>query len=93
MIDTEESISEQMRMALATYTGSITKCPAGKPRGKGVKFAKRNRNDRWLNGHRNDVAEKDMRAERRQLRMTRAQRERIAIRNAAIKRRIGIVAH
>jgi hypothetical protein len=89
MNDTEENICEQMRTALATYTGPITKCPAGKPRGKGSKFAKRNRTDRWLNLHRNDVAEKDTKAESRRLRMARAQRERIAIGNAAIKRRIG----
>jgi hypothetical protein len=46
MNDTEENICEQMRMALATYTGPITKCPAGKPRGNAVEFAKRNRTDR-----------------------------------------------
>jgi hypothetical protein len=89
MNDTEENIREQMRMALATYTGPITKCPAGKPRGKAVKFAKPNRPNRWLNLHRNDVAEKDTKAESRRLRMARAQRERTATRNAAIKRRIG----
>jgi hypothetical protein len=105
MNHTEENIREQMRTALATYTGPITKCPAGKPRGKSGKFAKWNRpnrwlnlhrNDvaekntnRWLNLHRNDVAEKDTKAESRRIRMARAQRERTAIRNAAIKRRIG----
>jgi hypothetical protein len=105
MNDTEENIHEQMRMALATNTGPITKCPAGKPRGNAVRFAKRSRPNRWLNLHRNDVAEKntnrwlnlhcndvaekDTKAESRRLRMARAHRERIAIRNAAIKRRIG----
>ena len=62
--------------------------PAGKARGKVVKFTKRDDVDRWLSEHRKVVV-KDEKAKRRQLRKARAQRERIAKRNAAIRKRIG----
>jgi hypothetical protein len=88
MTETDTKISEQMRTALAAYSGPITKHPAGKSRGKVVKFTKRDRADRWLSAQRKDVV-KDEKAKRRQLRMVRAQRERIAKRNAAIRKRIG----
>jgi hypothetical protein len=88
MTETESKISEQMRTALATFTGSVTKCPAGKARGKVVKLTKRDHVDRWLSVHRKVVV-KDEKAKRRQLRKARAQRERIAKRNAAIRKRIG----
>jgi len=67
----------------------VAKCPAGKPRGKVVKSTKGDRADRWLSAHRNDFSIKDEKAERRRLRMARAERERIANRNAAIRKRIG----
>jgi hypothetical protein len=88
--ETHTKISVQMRTALTAYTGPITKCPAGKPRGKVVKL--RDAADRWLNKHRaSSLMIKDEKAERRKVRLARAQRERIANRNAAIRKRIGEV--
>jgi hypothetical protein len=103
---TEKKISEQMEIALAMFTGPITKYPAGKcgkvvtrksrdvgnvvigPESGGCRLAVKA--DRFPRRHRNDVvvAEK---AKRRRLRIARAHRERIAKRNAAIRKRIGEV--
>ena len=91
MKDTEENIRKQLRTASAAYTGPVTKCHAGKRRGKVVRFIKRDAGDRWLTTHPSDLPVKDENAERRRLRIARAERERIAIRNATIRRRIGEV--
>jgi hypothetical protein len=91
MTDSEKKIGEQMRTTLEKFTGPVTKYPAGKPRAKKVKFAKRDDADRWLNRHRNDVVIEDERSKRRRLRIERAQRERIAERNALVRKRIGEV--
>jgi hypothetical protein len=93
-METDTKISEQMRTALAAYAGyagPITKYPAGKPRGKVVNFTKRDEADHWLSVHRSDTLIRDEKAERRRLRLARAQRERIANGNAAIRKRIGEV--
>jgi hypothetical protein len=90
-METDTKISEQMRTALAAYTGPITKYPAGKPLGKVVNFTKRDEADHFLSVHRSDTPIRDERAERRRLRLARAQRERIANGNAAIRKRIGEV--
>ena len=91
MTETDTKISEQMRTALAAYTGPITKYPAGKSRGKVVHFTKRDEADGWLSVHRTDTLIRDEKAERQRLRLARAQRERIANRNGAIRKRIGEV--
>ena len=82
MNNTNYKTSEQMTKAIAAYSGPVTQCPPGEARAKPVKVV--DKAERWLEQHSNDV--KDPRAERRQMRMARAQRERIARRNAAITR-------
>jgi hypothetical protein len=88
MTNTKQKITDQIRTALATYTGPIKKCPPGKASGKIVK-SRRDAAERWLSAHGKDVLIKNEKAERRRLRLARAQRERIANRNAAIRKLIG----
>lgn len=89
MIENKAKLREQLAAALAAYTGPTTKCRAGEARGKVVNF--RDAADRWISSHRHSPLIKDEKAERRRVRSARAQRERIAKRNAAIKKRIGEV--
>ena len=48
------------------------------------------RAQQWLNGHRDDVPLRDEKAERRRRRMARAERARIAKRNASVRKRNGL---
>ena len=81
-------IETEMLEALAAYRGPVTKCPPGQARGADLP-RKEDRTQRWLNGHRGDVL-RDEKAERRRKRMARAERERIAKRNASVRKRNGL---
>jgi hypothetical protein len=81
-----KKIDDDAMKAVAANTGPVTRCPPGRacapePVGKPGEAA------RWLHEHRGDLPVIDPKAERRRRRMERAQRERIAARNAAILRR------
>ena len=79
-------IVSEMPEALAAYHGPVTKCPPGQARGADLP-RKEDRTQRWLNGHRGDVPLRDEKAERRRKRVARAERERIAKRNASVRKR------
>jgi hypothetical protein len=97
------TIDENTRKALADYTGPVTRCRPGRARAPAEKAAgmtgaappkkavvMNRATVEWLKQHRADQPTKDVKAERKRLRRARAQRERIASRNAAVrKRRIG----
>jgi hypothetical protein len=78
-------IETEMLKALATYNGPVTRCPSGKSRGADMP-KKEDRAKRWLNAHRDDVPLLDEKAEFRRQRMARAERDRIAERNAAVRK-------
>jgi hypothetical protein len=85
-------IETEMFLALAAYSGPVTRCRPGKARG--AEMPKREeRSTRWLNAHRGDVPLRDKKAERRKRRMARAERERIKQRNSAVRKRIGLLHH
>ena len=77
-------IEIEMLKVLATYTGPVIRCPPGKARGAEMPKSK-DRARQWLNGHRDDVPLRDEKAERRRKRMERAERARIAKRNASVR--------
>jgi hypothetical protein len=77
-------IEIEMLNALAAYSGRVKRCPPGKARGADLP-KKEGRNRNWLNGHCNDVTVRDDKAERRRQRMARAERARIAKRNAFVR--------
>ena len=74
-------IETEMLKALTAYTGPVTRCRPAKARGADLP-EEIGRAKRWLNGHRDDVPLRDEKAERRRRRLARAQRDRIAKRNA-----------
>jgi hypothetical protein len=82
------NITDQMRDALAAFTGPVAKCDPGQPRGKSVK--KPTRTAVWLEQHADDVPVRDPEAERRQRRIERAREKRIEKRNATIRKRTGV---
>ena len=82
-------IEIEMLKVLATYTGPVIRCPPGKARGAEMPKSK-DRAQQWLNGHRDDVPLRDEKAERRRQRMARAERARIAKRNASVRKRNGL---
>lgn len=94
----DDRITEEMRKAIAAYAGPATRCPPGHARGPASDKPDRDdgnrvtdlRADRWLNRHSNDRPVVDPKAERRRLRMARAQRGRIVKRNAAVRKRNGL---
>jgi hypothetical protein len=92
MIDvtTDEKIMEEMKQAISNYTGSVTRCPPGKARAPAEgAVLKKIASVEWLRQHRHIKPIADPDAMRRQTRIQRGQRSRIAERNAAIKRRLG----
>jgi hypothetical protein len=86
MNNTDDKTSEQIRQAIAAYGGPVTRCPPGEARAKLVKGADDAK--QWLKQHRNDEPVADPKEERRQMRMARMRRERIAKRNAPPLKRI-----
>jgi hypothetical protein len=78
-------IETEMLKALATYNGPVTRYRPGKARGAEMP-KNEDRAQQWLNGHRDDVPLRDEKAERRRRRMARAERDRIAKRNAAVRK-------
>jgi hypothetical protein len=79
---------EQFRQALTAYEGQVTRCPPGKPRAPTQKRVVRNASVEWLKQNRKVRPIRDKKAERRKLRMTHAQQQRIAKRNAALLKRV-----
>jgi hypothetical protein len=89
-VKTDEKIVEEMKQAISNYTGSVTRCPPGKARAPAeVAVLKKNASVGWLKQHRHIKSIMDPDAIRRQVRIQRGRRSRIAQRNAAIKKRLG----
>src|ERR1700674_4078216 len=84
-------IDQKMRKALADYTGPVTRCPPGLARAPAKYAAVTNDAVEWLKQHRAEKPTKDAKAERKRLRRARALQERIAMRNAAVRKQIGKV--
>jgi hypothetical protein len=81
-----KQIDDATTQAIAAYTGPVTRCPPGRACGP-EPVRKPREAARWLHEHRGDLRVVDQKTKRRRRRMERAQRERIATRNAAILRR------
>ena len=89
MSETDDNAIEQMRQAIAIYAGPVTRCPPGKARAPAEKkTVVRNASVEWLKQNRNARPIRDKKAERRKIRVTRAQQQRIAKRNAALLKRV-----
>jgi hypothetical protein len=84
-------IEIEMLKAVAAYSGPVRRCRPGKARGAETP-REEDRAQQWLNGHRDDVPLRDEKAERRRRRMARAERARIAQRNAFVRKRGGLNA-
>jgi hypothetical protein len=82
---TDKKITEQMKHAIATYVGPVTRCPTGRARAPSVATVVMNASVEWLKCHRGNRPIRDPKAERKRMRMARAERERIAKRNAAVR--------
>ena len=82
MKSNEKTIKE-MRQAIVTYTGPVTRYPPGKARAPAKSVVKKNTSDNCVKPI------PDRTAVRRQMRILRARQSRIAERNAAINRRLG----
>jgi hypothetical protein len=88
MNKTDDKTIEQMRQAIATYAGPVTRCPPGKARAPAEKTVMRNASVEWLKQNRNAQPIRDKKAEYRKMRMARAKQQRIAKRNAALLKRV-----
>jgi hypothetical protein len=82
-------IEIEMLKAVAAYSGPVKRCRPGKARGAETP-REEDRAQQWLNGHRDDVPLRGDKAERRRQRMARAERARIAKRNAFVRKRGGL---
>jgi hypothetical protein len=90
-MQTDNNIMEAMSKAIANYTGPVTRCPPGNARSKAAPVPiKADQSSRWLKRHRNERRITDPKGRRRRLRIARAQRERIAKRNAAVRKQRNI---
>jgi hypothetical protein len=88
MNETGGKITEQMRQALAAYTGPVTKCRSGNARAPSETVAGRNASVEWLRQNRHVRPVVDQKAVRRETRKARAQQQRIADRNAPLLGRL-----
>jgi hypothetical protein len=84
-------IETEMLKVVAAYTGPVTRCRPGKARAA-ERTKKEDRAQRWLNAHRSDAPLRDEKAECRRRRMAHAERDRIAKRNAMVRKRDGLDA-
>ncbi len=84
----EDDTKEQMRRAVTAYTGPVTRCPPGKARAQAAKVLVMNRSVEWLKQNRRAQPIRDKKIVRRRIRMSRAQQQRIAKRNATILKQI-----
>ena len=71
---------------IAASSGPVTRCPPGRARAPEATNKKRDHAGKWLSRHSSDKSVIGPREKRRRLRMARAERDRIAKRNAAVKR-------
>ena len=86
---TKIQIEIEMMKALADYSGPVKRCRPGKARGADLP-KKDDHAQQWLNAHRRNTPIRDNKAERREWRMARAERERIAKRKASVRKRSGL---
>ena len=84
-------IEIEMMKAIAAYSGPVKRCRPGKARAADPP-KKHDRAQQWLNGHGGNLPLRDKTAERRKLRVERAERERIEQRNTAVRKRNGLRA-
>jgi hypothetical protein len=82
-------IDTEMLNALAAYHGRVERCRPGKARGADLP-KKHDRAQQWLNAHLKDAPLRNKKAERRKLRIERAERERITKRNAHVRKHSGL---
>jgi hypothetical protein len=83
MNKTDENTTEQMRQAIATYAGPVTRCPPGRARAPAETAVVMNASVEWLRENQDARPVRDTKAPRRKMRMTRAQQQRLAKRNAS----------
>ncbi len=81
-----DEIIKAMTDGVAVCTGPVTRCPAGKARGRHVK--RKNAAVQWLIEHRDGPTLADQKVQRRRLRKSHAQRRRIADRNSPLLKKI-----
>jgi hypothetical protein len=80
---------EQMREAIKKYAGPVKQCPPGKARAPVEVVVFKNKSVEWLKHNRTSRPIRDKKARRRNMRMARAKRQRIAERNATLLNRVG----
>ena len=88
MTKIDEKINEEMRKAIATCDGPVTRCPPGSARAPAKEAVVRNASVKWLRENRDVRPIRDPKAARRRMRIARAQQQRIAKRNARLLKRI-----
>jgi hypothetical protein len=81
---------EQMRQAIKNYSGPVTECPPGKARAPVEVAVLKNKSVEWLKQNRPAKPVRDKKAARRKMRMACAKQQRVAKRNAALLKRVGV---
>jgi hypothetical protein len=84
----DDNTIEQMRQAIENYAGPVTKYPPGKARAPVEVAALKNKSVEWLKQNQTAQPVRDKKAMRRKKRMFRAERQRIAERNAPLLKRV-----
>lgn len=82
--DAMSKVDDEMRNALASYTGPVTVCPPGQARGKRTPDA----TGKWLLEHRHDVRVADEKAERKRRNREGQRTKAIRKRNASLLRQV-----
>ena len=88
MRESQDKMVEEMCRAISAYTGRVSRCRPGRARAPVNAQVVTNKGEKWIKQNGGARAAKNPRAERRQMRMARAEQQRIAERNALLLKRI-----
>jgi hypothetical protein len=79
-------IETEMLKALGSYTRPVIRCPPGRARApEGTQGTVRDDASKWLKAHRGEKPVIDPQEIRKRVRIARAEKDRIATRNASVK--------
>jgi hypothetical protein len=88
MNETDEKAIEQMKLALASCAGPVTRCPPGRARAPAEAVVVRSASVQWLRKNQDARPIRDTKAARRQMRVAPAEQQRVAKCNAPLLKRI-----
>ena len=88
MNETDEKAIEQMKLALASCAGPVTRCPPGRARAPAEAAVVRSASVQRLRKNQDARPIRDTKAARRQMRVARAQQQRVGKCNAPLLKRI-----